>query len=137
MIEQNVYIREAEWDVKIFYDAHPKDAERIINALWNTGCAEKNLYKASRLLRSGVPNEGLTYSNPLTRRTVMVIGHTDCALEFFNSLAHESQHLEQAICEADGLDPYGEDIAYISGDISQSIARNAWLNVRKLFLYLL
>lgn len=101
------------------------------------GCAEQHLYKAERLLKSGVPNEGLTYSNPRERRSLIIIGRVTDFWQALNSISHEKQHLEQAICHADNLDPYGEDIAYISGDISAAIARNAWMTMRKLFLYLL
>lgn len=137
MIRQKVFISSADWRVEIFYDARPSDADFILDRLYGLGCAEKYLYKAERLLRSGVANEGLTYSNPYERRSLVVIGHTDDAFQFINSLSHEKQHIEQAICKADRLDPYGEDIAYISGDISAAIARNAWLTMRKLFLYLI
>lgn len=137
MIKQHICIPSCDWHVDVYYDAKPKDAGYILDKLWNMGCAEKHLYKAERLLKSGVPNEGLTYSKPRLRKSLIVIGHTDCVFQFFDTLSHEKQHLEQAICRADGLDPYGEDIAYISGDISAAISRNAWLTIKKLFLYLL
>lgn len=137
MIRQCCVIPSEDWKVDIFYDARPKNADEILDELWDLGCEQRHLYKAEQLLRSGVANEGLTYSNPYERRSIVVIGHTDDCFQFINSLSHEKQHIEQAICKADRLDPYGEDIAYISGDISQNLARNAWLTMRKLFLYLL
>lgn len=137
MITQHCCIPSLRWCVDIYYDATPKCANEILDALWDLGCEERYLYKAERLLKSGVANEGLTYSNPYERRSLVVIGHTDDAFQFINSISHEKQHIEQAICKADRLDPYGEDIAYISGYISQALARNAWLTMRKLFLYLI
>lgn len=121
----------------MYYDANPSNADEILDALYDLGCAERHLYKAERLLKSGVNNEGLTYSNPWERKSIVVIGHTDDLFQFVNSLSHEQQHIEQAICKADNLDPYGEDIAYVSGDISQAIARNAWHSAKMLFAYLL
>lgn len=137
MVRQHLCISKIRWCIDIYYDANPSNADEILDALWDLGCEQRYLYKAERLLRSGVANEGLTYSNPYERRSIIVVGHTDDAFQFINSLSHEKQHLEQAICKADRLDPYGEDIAYISGNISQAIARNAWYTMRKLFLYLL
>lgn len=137
MIQQSVSIPKCDWSVSIYYDVRPKNADFILDELWELGCEQRHLYKAERLLRSGVANEGLTYSNPYERRSIVVIGHTDDCFQFINSLSHEKQHIEQAISKADRLDPYGEDIAYISGDISQALARNAWLTMRKLFLYLI
>lgn len=137
MIHQRVNLQKIDWVVDIFYDTRPQDADEMIDRLWDMGCAERYLRKAYKLLKSGVPNEGLTYSNPYERRSLIVIGHTNDCFQFINSLSHEKQHIEQAICRADNLDPYGEDIAYISGDISQALARNAWATMRRLFLYLI
>lgn len=137
MIRQHVHIPSCDWHVDIFYDVRPSNTDSIIEALWDNGCPNVHMAKAKRLLKSGVPNEGLAYSNHRDRCTTMVIGHTTDPFEFFNSCSHEKQHLEQAICKADGLGPYGEEIAYISGSISEAIARNAWRTMRKLFLCLI
>lgn len=137
MIRQKIHLHKYNWVVDIYYDVRPKNSDEILDYLWDLGCEERHLYKAERLLRSGVANEGLTYSNPHERKSIVVIGHTDDCFQFINSLSHEKQHIEQAICKADKLDPYGEDIAYISGDISAALARNAWFTMRKLYLYLL
>lgn len=125
MIHQRVFLP-CDWMVDIYYDTRPSDADYIIDKLWNMGCATKHLHKAQRLLRSGVRDEGLTYSNHFKRQTLIAVGHVTDVFEFFNSLSHEKQHLEQAICIADYLDPYGEEIAYISGEITESLARSAW-----------
>lgn len=125
------------WTVEMYYDARPKDAEIIIDRLLATGCSERHLHKASRLLRSGVPNQGLTFSDSGRHRSVIVISRVTDFFELCNTLSHECQHLEQAVCREFKLDPYGEDIAYISGEISEAIARNAWFSMRKIFLYLI
>lgn len=136
MIRQHVCLP-CDWCVDICYDARPKDADYVLDRLWNMGCAEQHLYKAERLLKSGVPNEGLTYSNPRKRKSLIVIKTVSSPLELCNSLLHEVDHLQVAICKADGLRTDGEDAAYLMGDISAAIARNAWMTMRKLFLYLL
>ncbi len=137
MIYQRIYIPSCDWEVCIAYDARPKDADYIIDKLIDMGCPNKYLYKAERLLKSGNPNEGLTYSNKRCRETFIVIGHVTDPFQLIDTISHEKQHLEQAICLADQLDPYGEDIAYISGNVSAALARNAWHNMKKFFLYLI
>lgn len=137
MIEQTVYIPTCDWTAHICYDVRPNDTRDVIHLLERYGCLERHLYKAENLLRSGTPNQGLTYSDIYGRRSIIAIGHATDVLQFFNSLSHEKQHLEQAICKADNLNPYGEDIAYASGAITEAIARNAWRMARKLFLYLI
>ena len=137
MIAQRVHLHEYDWVVDILYDARPKNADEIVERLWDMGCPEQHLYKAGRLLRSGVPNEGLTYTDHENRHTLVVVGHTTDIFQCINSLEHESNHLEMHICEHFGIDPYSEKAAYLSGDIKEAIARNAWLTMRKIFLCLL
>lgn len=137
MVRQKVKIHSVGWTVEIYYDARPSNADEILDALWDLGCAERYLYKAERLLRSGVANEGLTYSNPYERRSIVVVGHADSPLSLVNTLLHEVDHLQVAICRADGLRTDGEDAAYLMGDITEAIARNAYHTMRKLFLYLI
>lgn len=137
MIRQKVYIPRADWHVKIFYDAKPANADEILDVLWDLGCEQRHLYKAEKLLRSGVDNEGLTFSNPYERESVVVVGHTSNLFEIFSTIFHELDHLQIAICRADGLKPDGEDAAYLMGDITEAIARNAYYTMRSLFLYLI
>lgn len=137
MVRQHVCIPRCRWCVEIYYDARPSNADEILDALWDLGCAREHLYKAESLLKSGVPNEGLTYSNPWERRSLIVIGHASSPLTMVNTLLHEVDHLQVAILKADGLRTDGEDAAYLMGDITEAIARNAWFTMRKLFLYLL
>ena len=137
MIRQRVELRGCDWYVTIFYDVRTQDADRILNAMCHMGCAGRHLQKAERLLRSGVPNEGLTYTNPHLRESVIAVGHASSPLELCNTLLHEVDHLQVAICKADGLRTDGEDAAYLMGDITEAIARNAWMTMRKMFLYLI
>lgn len=137
MVRQHCCILSCRWCIDIYYDTKPSNADEILDALWDLGCAERHLYKAERLLRSGVANEGLTYSNPYERRSIVVIGHVSNPFEMCNSIMHELDHLQVAICRADGLRTDGEDAAYLMGDITEALARNAWLTMRKLFLYLI
>ncbi|MDE7345132.1 MAG: hypothetical protein K2N48_00130 [Muribaculaceae bacterium] len=137
MVRQIVNLHEYDWKIEILYDARPKDADYILECLWDLGCEQRYLYKAERLLKSGTANEGLTYSNPHERRSIIVIGHVSNPFEICNSLMHELDHLQIAICRADGLRTDGEDAAYLIGDITEALARNVWLTMRKLFLYLI
>lgn len=137
MVRQKVKISAADWMVDIFYDAKPSNATEILDALWNLGCARQHMHKAERLLRSGVANEGLTYSNPYERRSIIVCGHVSSPFELCSTIFHELDHLQVAICRADGLRTDGEDAAYLMGDITEAIARNAYHTMRKLFLYLI
>ena len=68
-------------------------------------------------INSGNLNTGVTYSNFGTRETVMVIALTSSPKEFAKSWRHECGHMATHICQALGIDPYGEEIQYIGDDI--------------------
>lgn len=137
MLQQKINLYEYDWDVTVYYDVCPSNADAIIDELWDMGCPQRHLYKAERLLKSGVANEGLTYTDHDSCRTIIVIGHTSDLFEAINSLSHEVNHLEMHICQHFSIDPFSEEAAYLSGSIKERLARNAWYSLKKLFLYLL
>lgn len=137
MVRQRVNLYQYNWNVEILYDVRPKNANEILDILWEMGCPRQYMYKAERLLKSGTPNEGLTYSNPWERRSIIVCGYTSSPFELCSTLFHECDHLQVAILKADGLRTDGEDAAYLMGDITEAIARNAYHTMRRLFLYLM
>lgn len=137
MIRQHVCLHKYDWCIDIIYDARHKDAERITRWLYDMGCPVKHIREAYDLLESGVPNEGLTYSDKKHRHTLVVVGHASDLFGALNTLEHEINHLETHICEYYDIDMHSETAAYLSGDIKEVIARNAWATMRKLFLYLI
>lgn len=137
MIRQKIHLHKYDWVVDICYDVRPKNADTILDELWSMGCQLRHLHKAERLLKSGVANEGLTYTDHINKHTLVVIGHTSDIFQCINSLEHETNHLEMHICEHFDIDPFSEEASYLSGDIKEAIARNAWRTMKKLFLYLI
>lgn len=132
MIRQHVCLKMG-WCVDIYYDVKPKDTSFILDKLADLGCPMRDLVKAEDLLLSGISNEGLTYSNRYERKTIIAVTDVTDPFQFLNTLSHEREHLLQAIGRADGLDPYGEPIAYLSGDVTMALAKNAWNAMRDLF----
>lgn len=55
----------------------------------------------------------------------MVIGINSSAEEFMNSFCHERKHLEMHIAKTFNLNPWGEEVAYLSGKIGQKMYRIA------------
>lgn len=133
MLRQTIKIPKYSWRVVIFYDARPADAYRIEDILLDMDCPDRHIDKAMRLLKSGEPNQGFTYSQHRSRETIIVIGHADNLAEYLNSMSHELTHLKMAICSHFSIDPYGEEAAYLSGDLEQVIAENAWKSFKRLF----
>lgn len=109
------------WIVKVYYAVNRYHVARIIRELESIGCSERDLQSAAENMEAGRYNMGLTYSNHKLRRSVMVIGLTDSADEFANTMSHEVGHLAAHIGSALRLDPYGEDLQYLTGDITMKM----------------
>ena len=125
MVSQTLYILDHDWLVKVFYEAEPKDADRIIDLLRSIGCKGEDLASAEKNLIYCKPNTGLTYSNIKDRCSVVAISRTTCADEFANSYDHEKMHLAMNIADADGIDVNSEEYAYLAGAIAQQMFKVA------------
>lgn len=120
MFVQDLYLRRANWQVKIYHAVDEMYADEILDDLILLGCRGDDLREAKKHLWQGLPNQGLTYSNP-SGKTVMVIGFTSNGAEYWNTLDHERLHLLQHISKFRNIDPYGEEIAYISGEFTREV----------------
>ena len=107
----------SNWKVRYFILAHPKGADTILQALFQTRCSSKFMRRAERLLRSNRLNKGLTYSRPFRRETIVVISKATDIGEFFNTFAHEIDHIEKHVAKALGFSPYSERASYLVGEI--------------------
>ena len=122
MIRQKIVLPEyGGWTIYCFYAVTRYDVHEIMSRLHSIGCDSSSAKKAYRNLSESKLNTGLCYSNARQRRTVFVTALTTCAAEFINSWHHELGHLESHICEAYGMNPKGEEIAYLSGDLAMEM----------------
>ena len=127
MIRQQFDISKYDWKVEVYYAVDCYYTDEIMGKLYDIGCRGDDLQTAYENLSAGKPDTGLTYSNYGTRQTVMVIGITSSAAQFQNSYDHERKHLEAHIAAALGIDPWGEEICYLSGEIGQLMFEKARL----------
>lgn len=119
MIVQDIILPEYRWRVRVYYAVTAYWTDDIMRDLADIGCHGSELRRAGVSLMRGGLDTGLTYSNRRTHESVMVIGLTSSAAQFQNSLDHEKGHLVKHISLAFGLDPYGEEQQYLSGEIGQ------------------
>lgn len=124
MIRQDTYIPKYDWRVKLFCNAKPCDTSHIMRVLRRNGVNAESYYDAQKLLNSGRPNEGLTYNNPRTHVSVVVIGHVSDVWEWIDTVEHEGRHLVQGICNAYGISPDSEDAAHMEGYIFKYILKD-------------
>lgn len=125
MIRQRIYLERWDWVIYAYYSVGHYYTYEIMNKLHDIGCRGMNLVRAHANLVSGNLDTGLTYSNKERRRSVMVVGTASSGRELFNSILHEMRHVEEHIVMADGLEPYGEDVAYLTGELGMEIYRSA------------
>lgn len=125
MIRHDIYLKGYDWRITVFYSVTCYYLYEIMDALRAIGVDRHSMAKAYRNISSCKLDTGLTFSNKSMRESVMVISKASNADEYANSIAHESQHLIKHITKALELDPYGEEICYIAGDIGAAIHHHA------------
>lgn len=127
MVVQRIVLRKIDgWLLTIFYcPSRQDDNEAVLNALFEAGCKGRQWQRAQSVLRSGAYNTGMTYTNPVKRETVMVIGRATSAEQFINTFTHEKWHCCMGIIRALGIPVDDEPAAYLVGDMSGEIFNNA------------
>lgn len=133
MIRQRVDIPAADWLVDIFYDVRPSDAECVADSLYRMGCPKKHIHKAYQLVRSGVPNQGLTYSDRQNHHTLIVVGHASSIGELISTTIHEVDHLTDHISQYYNIPYDSEENSYIIGDVAKTIYEDAVKKAIKIF----
>lgn len=114
----------ANWRMVYFIVTDADDADEILDELHYLRCSRRFMKKAEKLLYSNARNIGLAYSNRLRNSSVIVVSKTTNIWEFFNSLAHEIDHIEKHIAKALGFSPYSESASYLVGEIVKSMIHN-------------
>lgn len=120
MIVRMVHIR--RWDVLFLFSFDTDDLGRIVDALVWASAPDSILQRVSENVNAGRWNEGFCYSDPSLRRSVAAVGLTSGGEEFVNSTVHEIMHIAQDVARTDGLDIYGESVAYLAGDLTAQIS---------------
>lgn len=123
MIHRSFVLEKYDWRIHSFFVVTHYDVEIIMETLWNVGCDGDNAKRAFNNLSSGSINNGLTYSNPNLKQSVIVIGLSSDASEFCNSFVHEITHLGKHIGRYIGMNPNGEEVCYLCGEIAQELFR--------------
>ena len=121
MIRQTIYLGNYDWTVRIYYAVTSVWSGRILDDLAGMGCGGVDYERARRNLESYNLNTGLTFSSARFHESLMVIGLTSSPEEFASTYDHEKGHLARQICQAFGIDPYGEEAQYLAGDIGKKM----------------
>lgn len=121
MLRQRIRIPRYHWEVIVFYESDYHDAPYILRELDEIGVDDVTYWKAARNLDDGLPDTGLTYSNMEEKVSVIVLSKTSSKAEFANTWFHELIHCANHIALANNLDPMGEPIAYVGGELARAM----------------
>lgn len=117
ILAQEFTLTKWDWRVRVFYVVDLIPIDFIIEELYDIGCTERDVDDAVKVLDNGKDNRGITFSNDEERESIIVIGETSCPAQFSNSFDHEKLHLIMHIARVDNIDPFGEELAYLAGEI--------------------
>lgn len=121
MIVQEFTLSKYGWNIKIYYAISFYPVEDIVSDLIDLGCEDEDILIVKSLIKDDIVDFASTHSNLIKRKTVMIFGISSSASEFANSLAHEVGHLASHISIADNINPFGEEIQYLAGSITQQM----------------
>lgn len=125
MIAGKFYLENyANWHISYFIMTDANDAEEIIDELYSLKCSKRFLNRAKEILYSNRRNIGIAYSNPKYKRSAIVVSKTTDIWEFFNSFAHEVDHIEKHIAKTLNFSPYSESASYLVGEIIRNMFYN-------------
>ena len=119
MTVQRVSLPDWRWTVVFCYDATAFDTEDVLDLMDGAGISSEKIVAAERILSGIRPDSGLTASSFNSRTTVSVIGRASSVFEFQNTYDHEKGHVTMHIAEALGIDPFGEELQYLAGEIGR------------------
>lgn len=109
------------WLVTVIYVPQERDMPMVAEAYRRIGCPEDDIRFIETLMVYQW-NKGATFSNPVERRSVMVIGRSKNWEQFFNTVMHEVKHVVDDIVAAYDVMNYGEPPAYLQGEIGRQMA---------------
>ena len=111
-----------DWDIRCLFSFDKRDKAKVLDALFWADAPNSIVTQVSENINAGRLNEGFCYSRPSLRRTVLGTGIAESGPEVLDTMVHEIIHICQHIADEDGMDPYGEEMAYLGGHISREVS---------------
>lgn len=119
MIRQEAYLPEFDWMIKAYFAVSCYWTDEIMEELWKAGASEEEMYNSYVSLMSGNLDEGICFTGDYSRTSVLVVAKTSSAAEFYNSTTHEFCHLAAQIAQCIDVNPAGEEVAYMVGEMAR------------------
>lgn len=111
-----------KWAFVFACDIDEDDTEEVGDWLEALGASRREIARACRVILG--TNKGFTYSNSELRMSVMCIGRASSREQWWDSVAHEVDHLQNTILDYYHVDNGTEDAAWLQGYLVRSIVKS-------------
>ena len=108
-----------KWAFVLAYDIGWEDTEEIEGWLEALGASDEDIDEACELILE--ENKGFTFSNSNLRMSVMCISHASDIAQWWDTVNHEVDHLQDAILKYYDVSHGTEDAAWLQGFIMRKI----------------
>lgn len=110
------------WGVLLCFDFDERDAYDMAAYMESFGLSDWKIDEALDVLLDNY-NTGMTISSFSTRMSLMFISDADSVEQWCDTLAHEIDHVQDAICEYYGVPLGSERAAWLQGYIARMATR--------------
>lgn len=110
-----------KWAFIFAYDIGERDLDEVGEWLEALGASDNEISKSRSLLMKR--NKGFTYPNSGLRMSVMCIGKATDLAQWWDTVAHEIDHLQHSIMRYYDVREGSEEAAYLQGYIMRKIIK--------------
>jgi hypothetical protein len=110
-----------KWAFIFAYNIGEDNLDEIGEWIMALGAKPREIRRTKKLLRQ--TNKGFTFSSSSLRMSVMVIGNATSLEQWWDTLSHEIDHLQEAVMEYYGVKHGTEDAAWLQGYIMRLIVK--------------
>ncbi len=120
MVTKYIDVDNGKWGIILIYDFDiDYEYDNLFAIMQTFGLNRKSCQKSLHIL--SMYNTGMTISRDDIQMSVVFVGNTTSYSEFWDTIAHELFHVEQAILEYYGTDWEGEPPAYLAGYLLKNV----------------
>ena len=110
-----------KWAFIFAYNIGKDNLDEIGEWIEALGASRKGIKRTQRLLQT--PNKGFTFSKESLRMSVVCIGNTTSLEQWWDTLSHEIDHLQDAVMQYYDVEAGSEDAAWLQGYIMRLIVK--------------
>ena len=110
-----------KWAFVFAYGIGEDDVEDVGDWLEALGASRREIARACRMILG--TNKGFTYSNSDLRMSVVCISRASSREQWWDTVAHEVDHLQTAILDYYHVEPGTEDAAWLQGYLVRQIVK--------------